>query len=81
LKFDHELLYVAALFHDLGLVDHSSREATTSSLAKIDADDAELGLGTRNSQNSRWFAVCLEEAAPRRAAHHRLVASPTRARA
>jgi hypothetical protein len=37
LKFDHELLYVAALFHDLGLVDHYH---TDTKRFEVDGADA-----------------------------------------
>src|SRR6201991_2049097 len=37
LKFDSELLYVAALFHDLGLVDHYHTEARRFEVDGADA--------------------------------------------
>src|ERR1700760_708589 len=37
LKFDSELLYVAALFHDLGLVDHYHTETKRFEVDSADA--------------------------------------------
>src|SRR3954463_9225521 len=42
LKFDSELLYIAALFHDLGLVDHYHTETKRFEVDSADAARAFL---------------------------------------
>lgn len=55
LKFDSELLYIAALFHDLGLVDHYHTQTKRFEVEGADAAREFLRGTASTSQKPIWF--------------------------
>ena len=59
LKFDSELLYIAALFHDLGLVHPLTVGSVEDLQAMVDDRTRSIAITTKSSSRNQSFQRCL----------------------